>query len=83
MWNRKGLDLESDEVLARILDRVRDWRALYALARERPGLRARIVRLCQTTTIGFAHLFLAAMANLGEDIHDWPPPRRGIGDDWV
>ena len=85
LWNRDGLDLDSDEVLAQILDRgrVRDWRAIYALARESPALRARIVRLCQTAPIGFAHLFLAAMANLGETIETWPPARRGIGDDWV
>lgn len=77
--------MESDEVLCQILDRgqMRDWRALYALARESPPLRRRIVHLCQTTPIGFAHLFLAAMAGLGEPVAVWPPPRQGVGDDWV
>ncbi len=85
LWNRSGLDLRSDEVLAQLLDRgrVRDWRALYALAKDSPEVRARIVRLCQTAPIGFAHLFLAAMAGLGEQVDTWPPPQRGLGDDWV
>jgi hypothetical protein len=85
LWNRTGLDLGSDEVLAQLLDRGRvvDWRALYALARESPELRGRIVRVCQTVPIGFAHLFLAAMAGLGERVDTWPPARRGVGEDWV
>jgi hypothetical protein len=41
------------------------------------------VRICQTVPIGFAHLFLAAMAGLGEAVDHWPPPQRGIPDDWV
>ncbi len=85
LWNRSGLDLRSDEVLAQLLDRgrVRDWRALYALAAESPELRRRITRLCQTVPIGFAHLFLAAMAGLGEPIERWPDARRGVADDGV
>lgn len=85
LWNRSGLDLVSDEVLAQLLDRGRvcDWRALYQLAVEEPALRSRIVRLCQTVPIGFAHLFLAAMAGLGEPVEHWPPAARGVGDDWV
>lgn len=78
LWNRDRLDLESDEVLAQILDRgaVEDWREIYRLASldttEAGRLRRRIVRLCQTVPIGFPYLFLAAMAHLGEPLDPFP-----------
>jgi hypothetical protein len=83
LWNRSSLALESDEVLAQLLDRgeIEAWRELYRLASE-PGeeaaaLRRRILRLCQTIPLSFPHVFIAAMGALGEPIEpypDVPPP---------
>jgi hypothetical protein len=67
LWNRSHLALESDEVLAQILDRgeLEAWREIYRLAsgpgEEAAKLRRRILRLCQTVPISFPHLFIAAM----------------------
>ncbi len=68
LWNRGRLALDSDEVLAQILDRgeLDAWREIYRLA-ALPGegaatLRRRILRLCQTVPLSFPHLFLAAPA---------------------
>jgi len=83
LWNRSHLDLESDEVLAQILDRgeVEAWREIYRLAagpgEEAARLRQRILRLCRTVPLSFPHLFIAAMGSLGEPIDpypDVPPP---------
>lgn len=84
LWNRKALDLESDEVLAQILDRgeIDAWRELYRIAAEPTEdgrrLRRRILRLCQTVPLSFPHLFIAAMASLGERVDPYPdvPPAR-------
>jgi hypothetical protein len=78
LWNRSHLDLESDEVLAQLLDRgeLATWRELYRLASgphpDAVALRRRIVRLCTTVPIGFPHLFLAAMGALGESLDPYP-----------
>ncbi|HKH46889.1 MAG TPA: hypothetical protein VKM72_19700 [Thermoanaerobaculia bacterium] len=87
LWNRNRLVLESDEVLAQILDRgnLADWREIYRLA-ARPGqegadLRRRILHLCRTVPLSFPHLFLAAMGALGERLDpypDVPAPRDDI-----
>ena len=82
LWNRSGLALESDEVLAQLLDRgeLEAWRELYRLAsgsgEEAVKLRRRILRLCQTVPLSFPHLFIAAMGALGESIEPYPsvPP---------
>ncbi len=83
LWNRSHLDLESDEVLAQILDRgeLEAWREIYRLASgtddDAARLRHRILRLCQTVPLSFPHLFIAAMGALGESIEpypDVPPP---------
>lgn len=83
LWNRSGLALESDEVLAQILDRgeIEAWRELYRLAsgpgEEAAVLRRRILRLCQTVPLSSPHFFIAAMGALGEPIEpypDVPPP---------
>ncbi len=78
LWNRDRLVLESDEVLAQILDRgdLADWREIYRLA-ARPGpegaeLRRRIVHICRTVPLSFPHLFLAAMGALGEKLDPYP-----------
>jgi hypothetical protein len=82
LWNRDHLDLESDEVLAQILDRgeIAAWRELYRLAsgagEESARLRRRILRLCRTVPLSFPHLFIAAMGALGETVDPYPavPP---------
>jgi hypothetical protein len=77
LWNRSRLDLRSDEVLAQILDRgtMADLRELYALAREQPVLRRRIHRIVLEVPLPFPHLWLAALASLGEDVDmDAPLP---------
>lgn len=82
LWNRSYLDLESDEILAQILDRgeVEAWRELYRMAsgtgNEAARLRRRILRLCRTVPLSFPHLFIAAMGALGEPIEPYPavPP---------
>jgi len=82
LWNRKFLALESDEVLAQLLDRgeLGAWRELYRLAsgpgEDAAALRRRILRLCQTVPLSFPHLFIAAMGALGEPVDPYPevPP---------
>jgi len=52
-WNRDKADLDSDEVLAQVLDRggLDAWRELYQLASEDQRLRARIHRLIRTVPL--------------------------------
>jgi hypothetical protein len=70
LWNRSGLSLESDEVLAQILDRgeMDAWRSLYVLARTDPHLRSRIIRAVLTVPMPLPRFWLAAMADLGETV---------------
>lgn len=78
LWNREGLALQSDEVLAQLLDRgeVEAWRELYRLAagsgEDAVALRRRILRLCKTVPLSFPHLFIAAMGALGEPVEPYP-----------
>jgi hypothetical protein len=74
--------LESDEVLAQLLDRgeIEAWRELYRMAsgpgEEAARLRRRILRLCQTVSLSFPHLFIAAMGAIEGPIEPYPsvPP---------
>jgi hypothetical protein len=70
LWNRTALDLESDEVLAQILDRgeMEAWRALYRLAKTDPNLRVRIKNIVLTVPIPMPRFWLAAIASLGEPV---------------
>jgi hypothetical protein len=70
LWNRGALDLQSDEVLAQILDRgeMDAWRELYRVARTDEHLRARIHRLVLTVPLGLPHFWLSALASLCEAI---------------
>ena len=70
LWNRSQLALESDEVLAQLLDRgeVSTWRALYRLARTDRRLRGRITRIVLTVPVPLPRFWLAAMAGLGEAV---------------
>lgn len=70
LWNRTGLHLESDEVLAQLLDRgtMEDWRELYRLASSDARLRSRIHRLVRTVPLPLPRFWLAALAHLGEQV---------------
>jgi hypothetical protein len=70
LWNRTGCDLESDEVLAQILDRgtLADWRALYRRAGSDARLRARIKTILLTVPVPLPRFWLAALASLGESV---------------
>lgn len=72
LWNRRSLDLSSDEVLAQILDRgsLQDWRVLYRLAARDRALRVRIQRIVTTVPLPLPRFWLAALASLGELV-DW------------
>lgn len=82
LWNRAGFALESDEVLAQLLDRgeIDAWRELYRLASgpgdEAAALRRRILRISRTIPLSFPHVFIAAMGALGELVEPYPvvPP---------
>lgn len=81
-WNRSRLDLESDEVLAQVLDRgdLAAWRELYALAAKDPHLRSRILGIVGRVPLPFPGFWRAAMSSLGERV-DWssaPPSDPGI-----
>jgi hypothetical protein len=81
-WNRSRLDLDSDEVLAQVLDRgdLDAWRELYALAAADPALRRRIHAVILRVPLPYPAFWLAALAGLGETI-DWavrPPADVGV-----
>jgi hypothetical protein len=83
LWNRRGLDLRSDEILAQILDRgeIADWRELYRLASDDAGLRRRIARIVTTVPTPVPHFWLAALVSLGEslDVGAPAPPYAEAG----
>ena len=68
LWNRTRGDLESDEVLAQILDRgeIEVWRDVYRRAKSDAQLRQRIVRIVLTVPTPLPRFWLAALASLGE-----------------
>jgi hypothetical protein len=70
LWNRSALDLNSDEVLAQILDRgeLPAWRALYRIAKDDPAVRARLRRIVMTVPLPLPRFWLAALASLGEPV---------------
>jgi hypothetical protein len=70
LWNRTALELQSDEVLAQILDRgeMASWRALYRMAGADASLRARILHILLTVPLPLPHFWLAALASLGADV---------------
>ncbi len=75
LWNRQDANLESDETLAQLLDRgeMTVWRELYRLARTDAQLRRRIERIVLNVPLTMPHLWLAALASLGEPV-DWNAP---------
>jgi hypothetical protein len=75
LWNRAQANLESDELLAQLLDRggMPAWRELYRLAQADARLRARIQHIVTTVPTPLPHFWLAALASLGEPV-DWNAP---------
>ena len=70
LWNRCEIDLESDEVLAQLLDRgeMEAWREIYRLARGDARLRARIKHVVLAVPLPLPRFWLAALASLGEEV---------------
>jgi hypothetical protein len=70
LWNRSRLSLDSDEVLAQILDRgeIEAWRDLYRLAQADAALRARLLRIVMTVPLPLPRFWLAALSALGEPV---------------
>ena len=83
-WNRKEVDLRSNEVLAQVMDvgEPPAWRALYALAADDAELRARMHRIVLTVPLPTPYFWLAALASLGEPVdYDSPLPSFGEAGD--
>lgn len=77
LWNRSTSSLESDEMLAQVLDRgdMAAWRGLYAAAKSDARLRARIRRVVLEVPTPLPRFWLAALASLGEAVDlDAPLP---------
>ena len=74
-WNRDRLDLESDEVLAQVLDRgdLTAWRELYRLAANSKPLRQRLVAVVRRVPLPYPGFWRAVLASLGEPV-DWTEP---------
>jgi hypothetical protein len=70
LWNRTALDLNSDEVVAQILDRgeLAAWRELYRIGKNDPAFRTRLHRLVLTVPLPLPRFWLAALATLGEPV---------------
>jgi hypothetical protein len=82
LWNRSALVLESDEVLAQLMDRgeLDAWRELLARARADADLRRRMLRIVHTVPLALPHFWLALLADAGESVdHDAPLPAYDDG----
>ena len=86
LWNRNRLALDSDEVLAQIVDRgaLEDWRALYQLmardGQDGARLRARVDGVIRGVPVGRPYFWLAALQSLGHAV-DWSvEPRQSPGE---
>lgn len=76
LWNRTTISLQSDEILAQLLDRgsLDDFRALYALAATDSALRRRMRDIVSRVPLTAPYFWLAALASLGEPAFDCEPP---------
>ena len=70
LWNRSVFDLESDEVLAQLLERseMASWRALYRMADSDERLRARILQVVLNVPLPLPRFWLAALKSLGANV---------------
>ncbi len=73
LWNRRSLDLRSDETLAQLLEwgTRAEWQEIYRLAASDPRLRRRILRLALEVPLTYAGFWLSATSALGEPVQ-WP-----------
>ncbi len=82
LWNRSRLDLESDEILAQLMDRgeVEVWRELYVLVRSDARLRERMHQVVRTVPLPLPRFWLALLASLGMSVdYDAPLPSYDAG----
>ena len=82
LWNRRALDLDSEETLAQFLDRgeLWAWRELFARAQTDTVLRARIAQVVRRVPLAYGHFWLAALRTLGERVDfDTPLPEEISG----
>lgn len=70
LWNRSSPDLQSDEILAQLLDRgeLEVFRELYQLAKADPIFRQRIARIVATVPLPLPYFWLAALQSLGDEV---------------
>ncbi len=86
LWNRSGLDLDSDEILAQVVDRgsLQDWQALYRLLGQgTPGaarLCERLHALLPRVPTAYPGFWRAALASVGFPV-DWEAPASVSRDD--
>lgn len=81
LWNRNSPDLQSDEILAQLLDRgeIEVFRELYHLAKADAVLRRRISNIVANVPLALPHFWLAALHSLGEDVQ-WDQVAGSIAD---
>ena len=67
LWNRRTLDLASQETVVQIMDRgsIADWQALAALALTDTDLTARMLTAATTVPLATAWFWQAALASRG------------------
>jgi hypothetical protein len=86
LWDRLRLDLESDEILAQLLDRgsLEDWRALHELLRREGGaarrLRERVHGILYQVPVGRPYFWLAGLSTLGQPINWRKEPKTDPGE---
>lgn len=77
LWNRRDLDLQSQETLVQIMDRgsIDDWRALAALAATDPVLTERIYAAATTVPLASGWFWQAVLASRGHPV-PWQVPEE-------
>lgn len=81
LWNRDSPDLQSDEILAQLLDRgeLEVFREPYQLAKCDPVLRRRIANIVANVPLALPHFWLPALSSLGENVQ-WDQGRSPIAE---
>ena len=78
LWNRRALDLQSQETVVQLMDRgsIDDWRALAALAANDPALTERIFLAATTVPLASGWFWQAVLASRGHPV-PWQVPEEG------
>lgn len=81
LWNRQSPNLQSDEILAQLLDRgeLEVFRELYQLAKADPVFRQRIGKIVANVPLALPYFWLAALSGLGEVVQ-WDNVASSIAD---